>query len=216
VNRTGEIAVFGATNAFGRRVTRALEHEGFTVRAVDTDLDDRAAIAAALRGDVRGVVYSQFDPATLEPLPFVDVDPTRWYDAGEGPLRRFVHVVEASYPVLAASRGALVCVCPTTALQGAANFALLSAVAEGQRVLAKSAARQWANDGICVNIVSPAIDALLDQAADEQSADARRGRVPVDGYDLDAALREVLPHLLTARAVTALTVPIDGAQVTAL
>ena len=104
----------------------------------------------------------------------------------------------------------------TVGLQGAVNLAMLAAVAEGHRILAKSAARQWANDGIRVNIVSPSVHDLLDDPLDVRFADARRGRTPIDSYDVDAALREVLPFLLATRAVTALTVPLDGAQVTAL
>jgi NAD(P)-dependent dehydrogenase (short-subunit alcohol dehydrogenase family) len=216
VTDSAVIAVFGARTGFGRRVVQALEHEGIEVHPVDVDLDDRVAVAGALGGEVRGVVYAHLDRVALDPVPLVDVDPARWDAACERQLRMLVHVMQASYAPLARTRGAMVCICPTLALQGGAGLSLLSAVAEGQRVLAKSAARQWANDGIRVNIVCPAIDALLDQPADERFDDARRGRVPIEQYDIDAALREVLPYLLTTRAVTALTVPLDGAQVTAL
>ena len=208
--------VFGGLTPFGRRVVQALDHAGIAVTAIDVDLDDRAAVADALTGDVGNVVYADIDPLCLEPRKFVDVDATQW-DAGcERQLRKFLHVVQASYAPLARSRGAMVCVCPTVALQGAVNLAMFAAVAEGQRILAKSAARQWANDGIRVNIVSPAIHELLDDPLDARFVDARRGRTPIDSYDTDAALREVLPFLLSTRAVTGVTVPLDGGQVTAL
>ena len=50
----------------------------------------------------------------------------------------FLHVVQASYAPLSRSRGAMICVCPTVGLQGALNLAMFAAVAEGQRILAKS------------------------------------------------------------------------------
>ena len=208
--------VFGTATPFGRRVVDALEHAAITVEAIDIDLDDAGAVTDAFYGEVGGVVYAHFDPRSLEPMPFVAVEPSRWDGACERPLRMFLHVVQAAHAPLARSGGALVCVCPTLALQGGANLAMLAAVAEGQRVLAKSAARQWANDGVRVNIVCPPVDALLDDPSAEAFGDARRGRVPIAGYDIDGALREVLPYLLRTRAVTALTIPLDGGQVTAL
>jgi 3-oxoacyl-[acyl-carrier protein] reductase len=216
LNSVPGTVVFGTTTAFGRRVANALEDARIAVSAIEVDLDDRAAVAGALTGDISAVVYAHIDPLCLEPRAFVDVDPAQWDAACERQLRMFLHVVEASYAPLTRSRGAMVCVCPTLALQGAVNLAVFAAVAEGQRILAKSAARQWASDGIRVNIVSPSIQELLDDPRDEPFADARRGRTPVDSYDVDAALREVLPFLLTTRSVTSLTVPLDGGQVTAL
>jgi NAD(P)-dependent dehydrogenase (short-subunit alcohol dehydrogenase family) len=208
--------VVGTATPFGRRVALALEHAQIAVTAVDVDLDDVAAVTDALADDVGAVVYAHVDPVCLEPCAFVDVDPVQWDTACERQLRMFLHVVQASYAPLARSHGAMVCVCPTVGLQGALNLAMFAAVAEGQRILAKSAARQWANDGIRVNIVSPGIHELLGDPLDARFADARRGRTPIDAYDTDAALREVLPYLLTTRALTALTIPLDGGQVTSL
>ena len=208
--------VVGATTPFGQRVVRALEGAQIAVTEIDVDLDDLAAVTDALAGDTGAVVYAHVDPACLEPCAFVDVDPMEWDAACERQLRMFLHVVQASYAPLAQSNGAMVCVCPTIGLQGAAGLAMFAAVAEGQRILAKSAARQWANDGIRVNIVSPGIHDVLADPNDPRFADARRGRTPISSYDTDAALREVLPYLLTTRALTALTIPLDGGQVTAL
>ena len=210
------VVVFGTGTPFGRRVALALDRAGIALTAIDVDLDDRVAVADAMIGEIGGVVYAHVDPLCLEPQAFAEVDPARWDAACERQLRMLLHVVQASYAPLARSHGSMVCVCPTVALQGAVNLAMFAAVAEGQRILAKSAARQWANDGIRVNIISPSVQELLDDPLDARFADARRGRTPIDSYDIDAALREVLPFLLTARAVTALTVPLDGGQVTAL
>ena len=208
--------VFGTETPFGWRVAEALERAGRSVTAIEVDLDDPVAVAGTLSDGAASVVYAHVDPRCLEPRAFVDVEPDQWEAGCEQQLRMFLHVVQASYAPLCQSRGALVCVCPTIGLQGAVNLAMLSAVAEGHRILAKSAARQWAADGIRVNIVSPSIHDMLDDPRDNRFADARRGRIPIESYDIDAALREVLPFLLDTRALTAVTVPLDGGQVTAL
>jgi 3-oxoacyl-[acyl-carrier protein] reductase len=62
--------------------------------------------------------------------------------------------------------GTIVLTTPTIGQSGASLYAHWSAAAEGVRVLAKSAARQWGAEGITVNAVaiSPAL-ALADPAA---------------------------------------------------
>jgi 3-oxoacyl-[acyl-carrier protein] reductase len=216
VTTTSRTLVFGVATPFGRRVAHALEAGGRSVTVVDVDLDEPAAVTAAVGDGTTGVVYAHLEPQCLVPRSFVDVDPAEWDTSCERQLRMLLHVVQASYAPLVQSRGALICVCPTIGLQGAANLALLSTVSEGQRILAKSAARQWAGDGVRVNIVAPSVHDLLDDPLDERFADARRGRIPIASYDVDEALREVLPFLLETRALAGVTVPLDGGQVTAL
>jgi 3-oxoacyl-[acyl-carrier protein] reductase len=189
------------------------------------DLDDRAAVhdalaAIAAEDGIAAAVVLAIPPAAATPCDLVDLDAGGWEAACERPLRIATHFVHAIHPHLLNSRGSMVFVCPTIGLQGAAGFTALSALAEGQRVLAKSAARQWAADGIRVNVVAPPIGALLDEKllADPTTVDARRGRVPDRAYDIDSAMRAVLDFLLSpsAQALIGVTIPIDGGQVTAL
>jgi 3-oxoacyl-[acyl-carrier protein] reductase len=216
VTRAPRVVVFGgATTRLGRAICATLTADEFDVVTTDGDACDLDALEPA------AIVYASVDPLWLSPKRLVDVEPDEWDHACEAPLGALVDVMRAAYRPLVRARGALVVICPTLALQGAENFVLWSTVAEGQRVLAKSAARQWAADGVRVNIVSPPVTAFVDDgvAAGAPWADALRGRIPMgDAYDAGESLRGALRFLLGPDGVqtTGLTLTIDGAQVTAL
>jgi NAD(P)-dependent dehydrogenase (short-subunit alcohol dehydrogenase family) len=204
---------------------RAVAHDVSTFDVPD-DPDPAPAVATALAAiassrPIDVVVVRALRSATLVPRDLAEMTPLDWDEACERPLREAVAVIRHAYGHLKATGGSLVVVCPTTGLQGAAGFAALAAVSEGQRILAKSAARQWFRDGVRVNVIAPPIasvvpDSLVGSAA---LADAVRGRIPAgDGFDVDAALRSVLSFLASpaSRCTTGVTIPVDGAQVTAL
>jgi NAD(P)-dependent dehydrogenase (short-subunit alcohol dehydrogenase family) len=200
---------------FPNRVRVDLDDPAAVVRALD------AAVAMAGADSVDAVVYAHLDPEALRPRPIVELTDDDWDRTCERQLRAALNVTRAAHDRLQATAGSLVFVCPTIALQGAAGLTPLAAAAEGQRVLAKSAARQWADDGIRVNIVAPATADLMDDATrtSTATADARRGRIPMGaGFDLDAALAGLLGFLVSdaSRYVTGVTIPVDRAQVTAL
>jgi 3-oxoacyl-[acyl-carrier protein] reductase len=214
---------------FGVRMTAALARGGTTaVVASDgrdgADLEDPAAVRelfATVAADrpLSTIVLLACPAEALSPAELRAMDDAAWDCACERPLRVAVNVFAAAYEHLARSRGRMVVVCPTTGLQGATNFVALSALSEGLRILAKSAARQWAVDGIAVNIVAPSAGALRTTPDDGGWADALRGRVPGDGsYDVDAALTAVLSFLTAsdARHLVGVTIPVDSGQVTAL
>jgi NAD(P)-dependent dehydrogenase (short-subunit alcohol dehydrogenase family) len=103
-------------------------------------------------------------------------------------------------------------VVPTLSLVGAAGFAPWSAVTEGQRSLAKAAARAWGPHAVRVNCV--AVPAAL--AADPGTADAfdREGQ-PAPALSPPAVRVEVatVVHALISpawRSVTGTTIGVDG------
>ena len=57
-------------------------------------------------------------------------------------------------------------VTPTAWATGVPGLAAYAAAVEGQRLLAKSAARQWGRDGITVNCVAPAWEAVAGAGPD--------------------------------------------------
>jgi 3-oxoacyl-[acyl-carrier protein] reductase len=83
------------------------------------------------------------------------IDDERWEAACEAVLRSSVFACQASYPHLCERGGRIVFVIPTLAMTGMAGFVPYTAAAEGQHLLAKSAARQWGPEGILVNCVAP-------------------------------------------------------------
>jgi 3-oxoacyl-[acyl-carrier protein] reductase len=52
--------------------------------------------------------------------------------------------------------GRIVLVTPTVSMSGAEQLVPYTVAVEGQRLMAKSAARQWGPDGITVNCLAPA------------------------------------------------------------
>jgi 3-oxoacyl-[acyl-carrier protein] reductase len=223
----GTTVVIDAAAAFGSRVADAVRAEGAVTVVSDggpVDLDDRDAVRArfaalAQAGPITSIVVVALPAVAAQPCALLDLDDAAWDAACERPLRIAVHVLEAAYEHLARSRGSIVFVCPTTGLQGAAGFVAMAALSEGLRVLAKSAARQWAVDGIAINVVAPPLRALAAADVDDAWRDATRARIPGDGtYDVDAALRAVLRFLTSVDAhhLVGVTIPVDSGQVTAL
>jgi 3-oxoacyl-[acyl-carrier protein] reductase len=225
----GATVLVDLNHELGPRVAAALAREGTAPTVVSdgsegVDLVDPSALRerlAAACGDrpLATVVLVACPVEAASPGDFRAMDDAAWDRACERPLRIAVDVFASVDEQLKRSKGQMVVRCPTTGLQGAANFVALSALSEGLRILAKSAARQWAVDGIAVNVVAPPAGALRTNADADAWADARRGRVPGDGtYDVDAALAAVLSFLTSADAhhLVGVTIPVDSGQVTAL
>ncbi|MEU6228854.1 SDR family oxidoreductase [Streptomyces sp. NPDC047042] len=72
-----------------------------------------------------------------------------------GPLATF-HAMQAALPHLKASRGSVVNLGSSAAVQGEATFAAYAMAKEAVRGLTKVAAREWGAYGIRVNVVCPA------------------------------------------------------------
>ena len=82
--------------------------------------------------------------------------------------------------------GALVAVVPTIAMSGGPRFSASAAAAEGQRLLIKSAARQWGPDGVTANTVAVAPGLLIPESPNFEQSLAERalGRVGDPATDL--------------------------------
>ena len=72
-----------------------------------------------------------------------------------GPLATF-HAMRAALPHLRASRGSIVNLGSSAAVQGEVNFAAYAMAKEAVRGLTRVAAREWGAYGIRVNVVCPA------------------------------------------------------------
>jgi len=131
--------------------------------AIETTLRDRAALEQAfataadeLGGPVRIVVHAAVPPVAFERVAFEDVDDRRFDAVWEGTMTAALAVLQASYTHLHGAGGRIVVVTPTVSMSGAPSLVPYAAAMEGQRLLAKSAARQWGPDGITVNCLAPA------------------------------------------------------------
>jgi len=156
------VGLVGATRALAG-VTAELDARGGRATAVGADLTDTAEVAAAfatvadeLGEPVRVVVHAAIDPVAFEPAPFEAVDDARFDAVWEGTMRAALAVLQASYAQMRGVGGHVLVVTPTVAFSGAPGLAAYAAALEGQRLLAKSAARQWGPEGVRVNCLAPA------------------------------------------------------------
>jgi NAD(P)-dependent dehydrogenase (short-subunit alcohol dehydrogenase family) len=130
---------------------------GPSVACTFTSREETATGFAAAVGGLGGldsVVQVTVGPGALEPAVLVQVDERAWDDAFEASLLASLFSLQAAYAHLRERGGRVVVVVPTLAFTGAAGLAAFSGAGAGQRLLAKSAARQWGRDGIAVNCVA--------------------------------------------------------------
>ena len=121
----------------------------------------RAAVVAAvdgvvtLHGRLDGLVHVA--PFSAERRPLVDYDDGAWTAACDDLLRSTLWFLQAAFRHLDAG-GRLVVVVDTVAMIGTVGRTAAAAVAEGQRALVKSAARQWGRHGLTVNCIALSAD----------------------------------------------------------
>ena len=156
------VGLVGATRALAA-VTAELDALGTRATAVDATLTDRDAVATAfttvadeLEDRVSILVHAAMDPVAYEPVAFEALDDERFETVWEGTMRAALAVLQASFAQMRGRGGHVVFVTPTVSMSGAARLGPYAAAVEGQRLLAKSAARQWGTEGIRVNCVAPA------------------------------------------------------------
>ncbi len=161
----GQVAVVtGARLALGRGIADALRDAGAAVGEVDDDrlltradaVDAFAEVARSHGGAVRIVVHAAMPDIAFEHVAFERVDDARWHGVWEVALQGAIHVLQAGYEQMRGRGGRFVFVTPTVSMSGAAGLVPYTTAIEGQRLLAKSAARQWGPEGITVNCLAPA------------------------------------------------------------
>lgn len=157
-------AVTGTRLSLGRGISDALRDAGAAVGEVGDDAlrtrDDAvaafAAVALEYGGPVDIVVHAAMPDVAFEPMPFEQVDDERWGAVWEGAMEGAIHVLQAGYEQMRGRGGRFVFVTPTVSMSGAAGLVPYTTAVEGQRLLAKAAARQWGPEGITVNCLAPA------------------------------------------------------------
>jgi 3-oxoacyl-[acyl-carrier protein] reductase len=193
--------VAGASTMIGAAVARRLAADGF---AVVSEVGDAALDVA---------VYAVVEPESLSPRPLVETDEStfaRWCEAQMRDLLQWLQQVHA--PVRDRA-GTVVLVAPTVSQEGAAGLVPYATAVEGQRLMAKSAARQWASDGISVLIVAPRVEALVDDPRRLDGTDALRNEPALgpDSYG-PGAVADVVSMVVApdARVLSGATLPVDG------
>jgi NAD(P)-dependent dehydrogenase (short-subunit alcohol dehydrogenase family) len=166
------IALVGDPNELAHFVAD-LGAEGTRAVAVNCGFESREAVETAFLAvvDALGahnidiVVHGAMDPIAYEQCAFEDVDDDRWDRVWEQTMRGLIFLFQAGHAQMRGHAGRFILVTPTISMSGAPGFVPYTAAVEGQRLLAKSAARQWGADGITVNCLAPAPEHLVPEAA---------------------------------------------------
>ena len=158
-------------------------------------------------------------PAALTRVGNIDeVHSEVWTGALQAAALATLYALQACHRVLQATGGTIVMVGPAFSLVGAPGLCALSTLLEGQRALAKSAARQWGRFGIRVHWIALGSDA--NDANDAELSPARLPQVPELGPPPPALGRVPGPAAIApligflgssaARALTGATLVADG------
>jgi 3-oxoacyl-[acyl-carrier protein] reductase len=144
----------------GEPVASAIRADGGSAECVVTDVTTRESIAAcidrtvATRGRLDVMVHNAFAGGQASRLEETPAD--AWYQMSRTSAWASFWCAQLSYPHLKASdQGRLILVTSPSGIEGSANIPLYSPSKAAQRAIAKSLAREWGADGICVNCIAP-------------------------------------------------------------
>ncbi|HXQ75686.1 MAG TPA: SDR family oxidoreductase [Acidimicrobiales bacterium] len=215
----GETVVLGALDprAVGNGDTQSPGDGPATMACAATSGDDVADVLAraeGAHGPLHAVVLVSAGREATVAGDLAGLGPAQWRQRVEVPLERTLACFQGAYRRLRGRGGSLMVLVPTLALVGSSGFAPWSAVAEGQRSLAKAAARAWGREGITVACVAVPGALLVPGVATGTAGPDRRGQPEpaLASPDLRGAVAPVVASLVSDRwrAVTGATVAVDG------
>jgi 3-oxoacyl-[acyl-carrier protein] reductase len=201
--------VAGGDTAFGAELAAGLEDAGAAVAVTTSRFASGRAAGTAFTpfAPFTVLVHVPTDAAALERARCAATDEAAWDARGEAVLRSALWSCQGAHGLMVGNGGGrIVLVTPTVGLVGGAERVPLATAAEGMRALAKVAARQWGASGITVNCVAVAVDAVAGgplPPALGRTIDVRR----------DVAGAVALLAGEGARAITGVTIPVDGGVV---
>jgi NAD(P)-dependent dehydrogenase (short-subunit alcohol dehydrogenase family) len=184
----------------------------FSTRA---DVGRLLVSAARHVGDVGLIVIACIPTALQRTTRFEEIEQETWSASMHGSMYSMIYCLQESHALLRGRGGTIVGIGPSMALVGAAGLGPLAMLAEAQRALAKSAARQWGGDNIRVHWMAlgePSLFADIDvtklpPVPELGPPPPALGRHP--GIDEVAALLELLGSR-AARGLTGALLNVDG------
>lgn len=244
----GKVAVVtGAGQGVGQGIATALTHAGASLlivgrkerklEAAAEELRSEGGRVAILAVDIasEGAAGTIIEAATTEfggvdilvnnanvafPVPLADSDDDFFRTTFEVGPRASLSLMRAARPVMAARGGGVIINLATSAAVrwDAAGYGVYAATKEAQRAITRSAAHEWASDGIRALSVaphahSPGLDWWIEnnpEEAEEFVAAIPAGRIgdPVE----DIGVPVVWLCSDEARYLTGATIPLDGGQ----
>ncbi|MFL6681928.1 MAG: SDR family oxidoreductase [Burkholderiaceae bacterium] len=214
--------VASAGAALGAALADGLRRHGARVVETKAAFGSRAAAEAGLAdaaqelGGVDLVVHACADAAALVSRPLASLAAEDWQAAAHRGMLDSLYGLQAAHAQLRERGGVVVTVGPSGSLVGAPGLVALMTLAEGQRTLIKSAARQWGRHGMRLNWVGIAArhyapglgDAAWPQTPELGPPPPALGRVPEPPTDV----ADVIAWLGSdgARGVTGASFNLDG------
>jgi 3-oxoacyl-[acyl-carrier protein] reductase len=218
----GAHVVVASRRENGRDLVAAIEARGDHASWAQCDVTDLASVTRTIRdavartGAVHAVVHNATSNRSSQPHQLEDVDRALFDDHIAVSLRGAYHCAVASFDALRATHGTLIVMTSPAGIEGSATLPLYAAVKGALRGFAKSLAREWALDGVTVNVVSPlAFSPAMEQAiaADPAVEERLNRRVPLGRVgDAETDVGVAVAFLVGPDAgyITGQTLGIDG------
>jgi 3-oxoacyl-[acyl-carrier protein] reductase len=226
--RAGAFVVVTSPGDNGADTVRAITANGSSATWCRCDVtsagDVTAAVDVATNGADRldALVHNATSRRSSEPVRIEDLDDAGLDDHIAVSLRGAYHCATAAGPALRASGGRFLVMTSPAGMEGSLMLPAYGMVKAALRGFAKSLAREWADAGVTVNVVSPLAQTPAMTAAVEHDPDlagrvARRvplGRLGDPETDIGPAVVFLLGD--GARYITGQTLPVDGGRFMAL
>ena len=166
------------------------------------------------RDGVDLVVHARYPAASRNRADLMSLSADDWHRRADEPLEAAIRLARSVHTDLAAASGTIVFLVPLMASAGGEGFAPLATAAEGIRILAKSLAKTWGDDGIRAHAVTLDPTAFLSAHDAAGMAEANSlhdpplGRVP----DLETEVAMIVAALTTDdfTALTGASLVVDG------
>ena len=192
------------------------------VKAIPTDYSSRASAATAFAqaeqalGTIDLVVHASLPAVALQSRPLAESSDDQWETGCEATLANTFHCLQAAYDALSRSSGVFIVLGPAMSLTGANGLVALTTASEGQRSLAKSAARHYGQAGIRVNWIGLAPEAISPEFASgdlpkkSEAIPLPLGRKPQLETDVAAMIASLAGEAW--KSVTGQTINLDGGE----
>lgn len=218
----GAHVVVASRRENGLELVDAIEARGHAASWARCDVTELESVTAtvdeavARTGALHAVVHNATSIHSSQPHRLEAVDRTLFDDHVAVSLRGAYHCAAAAHDALATAGGTLIVMTSPAGMEGSATLPLYATVKGALRGFAKSLAREWAPDGVTVNVVSPlALSPAMEHAiaADPAMEERLNRRVPLGRVgdpetDVGAAVAFLVGP--DAHYITGQTLGIDG------
>lgn len=206
----------------GRAVVAELQALGAQAAFVHTDINHKASVQAAVEATVSqlggiDILINNAWPAGSVPQRLENMSDATFEGAFQAGLQSVWWAMRAAFPHMKARRwGRIINMCSLNGVNAHPYTAHYNTMKEGVRALSRTAAREWGEHGICVNVIcpaaaTPAYEVFKSRAPDSAAEMLKQNPMGYMG-DPEADIGPVATFLASddCRYVTGNTLFVDG------